>query len=98
MCIRDSSNPGPAAAHFAEVEVDTYTGLCRVVDYLAVHDVGKALNPALCRGQVGSAVQQGMGPVSYTHLDVYKRQALHQQVAEQSLRLLKGQGNRLPVQ
>ena len=57
------SNPGPAAAHFAEVEVDTYTGLCRVVDYLAVHDVGKALNPALCRGQVGSAVQQGMGLV-----------------------------------
>lgn len=57
------SNPGPAAAHFAEVEVDTYTGLCKVVDYLAVHDVGKALNPALCRGQVGSAVQQGMGLV-----------------------------------
>jgi len=55
------SNPGPAAAHFAEVEVDTCTGLLRVVDYLAVHDVGKALNPALCRGQVGSALQQGMG-------------------------------------
>jgi len=57
------SNPGPAAAHFAEVEVDTYTGMVRVVDYLAVHDVGKALNPALCRGQVGSALQQGMGIV-----------------------------------
>ncbi len=57
------SNPGPAAAHFAEVEVDTYTGLCRLVDYLAVHDVGKALNPALCRGQVGSALQQGLGLV-----------------------------------
>ena len=57
------SNPGPAAAHFTEVEVDTYTGMCRVVDYLAIHDAGKALNPALCRGQVGSAVQQGMGIV-----------------------------------
>lgn len=57
------SNPGPVAAHFAEVEVDTYTGLCQVIDYLAVHDVGKALNPALCRGQVGSALQQGMGLV-----------------------------------
>lgn len=62
------SNPGPAAAHFAEVEVDTYTGLCCVVDYLAVHDVGKALNPALCRGQVGSALQQGMGLVFCEHL------------------------------
>ncbi len=57
------SNPGPVAEHFAEVEVDTYTGLCRVVGYLAIHDVGKALNPALCRGQVGSAVQQGIGYV-----------------------------------
>ena len=57
------SNPGPVAEHFAEVVVDTYTGLCRVVDYLAIHDVGRALNPALCRGQVGSAVQQGIGYV-----------------------------------
>ena len=56
-----TANPGPASAHFAEVEVDTETGLCRVVDYVAVHDVGMALNPALCRGQVGSALQQGMG-------------------------------------
>lgn len=56
-----TANPGPASAHFAEVEVDTQTGLCRVVDYVAVHDVGRALNPALCRGQVGSALQQGMG-------------------------------------
>ena len=62
------SNPGPAAAHFAEVEADAYTGLCKVVDYLAVHDVGKALNPALCRGQVGSALQQGMGLVFCEHL------------------------------
>lgn len=55
------SNPGPAAAHFAAVEVDTVTGLCRLTDYVAVHDVGQAINPEICRGQVGSAVQQGMG-------------------------------------
>ena len=55
------SNPGVGAAHFAEVEVDTYTGLIKVLDYLAVHDIGKALNPALCIGQIGGAVQQGMG-------------------------------------
>lgn len=57
------TNPGPAAVHFAEVEVDTYTGLCRVADYLAVHDVGTAINPEICRGQVGSALQQGIGMV-----------------------------------
>lgn len=54
-------NPGPAAAHFDEVEVDTYSGQIRVVDCLSVHDIGKAINPDLCRGQVGSGVQQGMG-------------------------------------
>lgn len=64
------SNPGPASAHFAEVEVDTLTGLCRVVDYTAVHDVGRAINPASCRAQVGSAVQQGMGIVFCEKLEI----------------------------
>lgn len=59
-CIADT-NPAPAAVHFAEVEVDTYTGQCRIVDYLAVQDVGRAINPATCRGQIGSALQQGAG-------------------------------------
>ena len=58
-----SSNPGPASAHFAEVEVDTLTGLCRLTAFTAAHDVGKAINPEICRGQVGSALQQGMGLV-----------------------------------
>lgn len=54
-------NPGVGAAHFAEVEVDTYTGLVRVSRYVAIHDVGFAINPALCKAQVGGAVQQGIG-------------------------------------
>ena len=65
-----TTNPGPAAAHFCEVEVDTKTGQCRVIDYLAVHDVGKALNPAACRGQVGSALQQGMGIVFCEKIEI----------------------------
>ena len=68
-----TTNPGPAAAHFAEVEVDTETGLCRLVDYLAVHDVGRALNPASCRGQVGSALQMGMGIVFCEEVKVDKK-------------------------
>ena len=55
------SNPGPVAAHFCQVEVDRLTGQCQVTDYLAVHDVGQAINPASCRSQVASALQQGMG-------------------------------------
>ncbi|MGD9569545.1 MAG: xanthine dehydrogenase family protein molybdopterin-binding subunit [Sedimentibacter sp.] len=56
-----SEGPGVPAAHFTEVEVDTFTGMVRVVDCLSVHDIGKAINPDLCRGQVGSGIQQGIG-------------------------------------
>ena len=55
------SNPGVGGAHFAEVEVDTYTGIIKVTDYLAVHDIGRALNPIMCRTQIEGAIQQGMG-------------------------------------
>lgn len=54
-------NPGVPCAHFTEVEVDTFTGMVRVADCLSVHDIGKAINPDLCIGQVGSGVQQGIG-------------------------------------
>lgn len=54
-------NPGVAAAHFTEVEVDTYTGRVRIKDCLSVHDIGKAINPEMCIGQVGSGIQQGIG-------------------------------------
>ena len=33
------TNPTVTGTHFAHVEVDTWTGLTRVLDYLAVHDV-----------------------------------------------------------
>ena len=54
-------NPGVAAAHFTEVQVDTYTGMTKIMHCLSVHDIGKAINPDLCRGQIGSGIQQGMG-------------------------------------
>ncbi len=55
------SNPGTGAAHFVQVAVDTYTGLVKVERYLAVHDIGFAINPVLCKAQIGGAVQQGVG-------------------------------------
>jgi xanthine dehydrogenase molybdenum-binding subunit len=57
------SNAGPASADFAEVEVDTYTGHCRLAGFTCVHDIGKAINPEVCRSQIGSAVQNGAGMV-----------------------------------
>lgn len=56
-----NSSPAVFAVHFAEVEVDTYTGLSKVTDYLAVQDIGKAINLGMVEGQVQGAVQMGIG-------------------------------------
>lgn len=47
--------------HGAEVEVDTETGKVEVIRYIAAHDVGKAINPLLLKGQIYGAALQGVG-------------------------------------
>lgn len=49
------------AAHVAKVAVDPDTGEVRVLDYLAVQDVGFAINPAEVEGQIYGGVTQGLG-------------------------------------
>lgn len=68
LSYRSVANPGSYAAHFAEVEVDTLTGLVTVTDYLAVHDVGKAINPKLVEGQIYGGVQMGVGMALFEEL------------------------------
>lgn len=48
-------------AHAAEVEVDPETGEVRVLRYVAVQDVGFAINPRLIEGQIEGGVVQGLG-------------------------------------
>lgn len=55
------ANPAVYAANFAEVEIDTVTGLVRVTDFLAVHDIGRAINKTLVEGQIHGGVQMGIG-------------------------------------
>jgi putative selenate reductase molybdopterin-binding subunit len=54
-------SPPPFVAMFAEVEVDTETGVVRPVEIVSAVDVGRALNPDICEGQVEGAVAQGLG-------------------------------------
>jgi len=61
---RSTANLSPTyafAAHGAEVEVDTRTGQVRVVDYLAAHDLGRAINPTLAEGQITGGAAMGIG-------------------------------------
>jgi xanthine dehydrogenase molybdenum-binding subunit len=46
---------------FAEVEVDIEMGTVRPIEIVTAIDVGKALNPAICEGQVEGAVTQSLG-------------------------------------
>lgn len=59
-----SASPG-FAAHAVRVSVDAETGLVRVLDYLAVQDVGCAINPAEVDGQIHGGVAQGIGMALY---------------------------------
>ncbi len=58
------SAPG-FAAHLAEVDVDDLTGEVRVTRYVAVQDVGFAINPAAVEGQIHGGVAQGIGWALY---------------------------------
>jgi CO/xanthine dehydrogenase Mo-binding subunit/Flp pilus assembly pilin Flp len=49
------------AAHLARVRVDPETGEVTVLRYIAVHDIGRALNPPAVRGQIQGGVTQGLG-------------------------------------
>ncbi len=54
-------SPPPFLASFADVEIDTETGMVRVVDYVVAVDCGTAVNPQLAEGQVEGAIANGIG-------------------------------------
>ncbi len=47
--------------HGVRVKVDEETGKVKILDYVAAHDVGKAINPMLLEGQVYGGVMMGVG-------------------------------------
>ena len=52
-------------AHAARVAVDAETGAVEIVDYVAVEDVGRIVNPATLAGQAVGAAVQGIGGALY---------------------------------
>ena len=66
-----------ACCHVAEVRVDTDTGAVELLRYLAVHDVGKAINPLGLQGQIEGGVAQGLGFALYEDLVVDGGQVLN---------------------
>ena len=52
-----------SGCHVCEVEIDPDTGVVEVVDWTAVDDVGRAINPMTLDGQTHGGVLQGIGQV-----------------------------------
>jgi len=51
----------PYGCQVCEVEVDPDTGAVKLVHYVAVDDVGRAVNPLIIHGQVHGGIAQGVG-------------------------------------
>lgn len=62
-------NPSPSVAcHIAHVRIDAETGEVETLGYVVVQDVGRALNPALVRGQLQGGAVQSIGWALYEEL------------------------------
>jgi carbon-monoxide dehydrogenase large subunit len=51
----------PGGCHVCELEIDAETGVVEVVNFVAVDDVGRVINPMIVEGQVQGGVAQGIG-------------------------------------
>ena len=54
-------------AHAAHVAVDPKTGHVELIDYVAVEDVGRIINPLTLHGQCVGAMVQGLGGAFLEH-------------------------------
>ncbi len=64
----------PGGCHICEVEIDRDTGSVAIVNFTAVDDVGRVINPMIVEGQVQGGVAQGIGQALMENA-VYDRQA-----------------------
>ena len=51
----------PSGTHVCEVEIDPDTGAVRILRWIGVDDVGRAINPLILHGQTHGAAAQGIG-------------------------------------
>ncbi len=58
----------PNGCHVCEVEIDPDTGVCKVINYVVVDDVGRVVNPMLVKGQVHGGVVQGVGQILFENI------------------------------
>jgi carbon-monoxide dehydrogenase large subunit len=60
--------PFSYGTHAAHVAVDPRTGRVKVIDFVAIEDIGHILNPLIAHGQAVGAIVQGLGGTFLEHL------------------------------
>lgn len=63
------ANPISYGAHFVELWVNEELHQVKVIDYVAVHDVGKVINRMGIEGQLEGGIEMGIGYALYESLD-----------------------------
>ncbi|HEX5898831.1 MAG TPA: xanthine dehydrogenase family protein molybdopterin-binding subunit [Solirubrobacteraceae bacterium] len=69
--INDFKTPDssyPFGAHIAVVEVDTETGLTKLIRHVTVDDSGRIANPLLAEGQIHGGIAQGVAQALYEQI------------------------------
>jgi aerobic carbon-monoxide dehydrogenase large subunit len=59
----------PFGAHISVVEVDTETGMTKLVRHITVDDSGRILNPLLAEGQIHGGIAQGAAQALFEVID-----------------------------
>lgn len=73
------------ATHAAEVEVDTETGVVKVLKIAAAHDVGQAINPVLCEQQIEGAAVMGLSNTLFEEFKMEEGRILNDTLADYKL-------------
>ena len=60
--------PFSYGTHAAHVAVDPWTGELELIDFIAIEDIGRVLNPLIAHGQALGAIVQGLGGTFMEHL------------------------------
>jgi carbon-monoxide dehydrogenase large subunit len=58
----------PNGCQVCEVEVDPETGAVHIDRFTAVDDLGMAINPMICEGQIHGGIAQGVGQALFEHI------------------------------
>jgi carbon-monoxide dehydrogenase large subunit len=62
------AKPFSYGTHAAHVAVDPRTGAVELVDFIAIEDIGRVLNPLIVHSQALGAIVQGLGGTFLEHL------------------------------